>query len=112
MLYRGLYKSINDFFILKLYFLFGGMKVHIDLCWIKINKKHIHGETVLGDDFLVSIHPRVVQVSTTNKPVVDKKILPPPRFPGCLPFTHETIDIHVISSFFNRDQSCVIRTAK
>src|SRR5688572_21255938 len=56
MLDCSLYKSINDLLVLKLYFLFGGMYVHVNLCRVEVDEQHIGREAVRSDHLLVGQH--------------------------------------------------------
>ena len=112
MFYRCLYKSINDLFIFKFYFLFCRVHIHIHLLRVKVNKKHIHRETVFGNHFLVGIHHCMIQIGAFNKAVVDEKILITSGFLSRFRLTHKTINVHVISFFFYSNQFCIVIIAQ
>src|SRR5688572_29726986 len=104
MLNRRLYKGINDLFIFKLYLLFCRMNVHINLGWIKINEEDIHRETVGTNHFLVGSHHRMIQVGTSDKPVVDEEVLITAGLLSSFWFADKPGDVQVISFFLDTNQ--------
>src|SRR5688572_19620135 len=59
---RRLNKSVHNFFIFELDFLFGGMHVYIHLLWIQINEQYIKWITVRGDHIAVSMLQGVIEI--------------------------------------------------
>src|SRR5688572_9576864 len=62
MFYRGLHKGIDYFFVLKFYFLLGGMHIDIDLCRLEVNEQYIQREAVRWYHVLVSAHHSMIQI--------------------------------------------------
>ena len=100
----ALHKSIYNLFVFKFYFLLGGVNINIQLRRIQINEQAIHRKTILCNHFIKSIHHRMVQVGTFNKPVVHKKVLIATGLFSCFGFAHKTINVHVIRLLLHRYQ--------
>ncbi len=105
-------KSVNQALVLKLYFVFGRVHVHINLRWVNIQKEHIKREVLLGYHLLVSHTNGMVKVRRFNEAVVNEDVLLSPCFLTVLRLANKAINLQGIAFFFHRHYTLGIVIAK
>ena len=84
------------------------MNIDVDFLRIYLNIKEIAGETILRNEFFVSVFHCMMQICVLDETTVHKEILLASRFLGKLRFNDETFNSHRLCYLVDWQQLTVV----